>query len=414
MIAPQNLLQLNRDCDCFPITREKVNQSVLSLTDHSEMQNLLAARENYFAATPIFIAPQTVADMQEQIAAIEGFMELPAYQSEIFHRSALAAFAPTKATRGAFMGYDFHITDDGPRLIEINSNAGGAFIVNAIQKAIGGPYQETEQAILDMFQREWELSGKAGAMRSIAIVDETPEDQFHYPDMLLAADLFRRNGLAVEIIDAKELIYKNSAIFAGEMRIDLIYNRLTDFELKHPSHAALRQAWLDEAVILTPDPRHHAVYADKRNLTLLSDPEKHDAYGASSEQKDVLSRIPKTIEIDPKQADKLWADRKAYFFKPFDGYGGRAVYKGAKLTKKTWTHILQGGYVAQELIKPPVRLIGGLKPARQLKYDVRVYSYNGQLLSLAARVYQGQVTNLRTAGGGLAPIIQMANPACRK
>src|SRR5258705_419647 len=30
--------------------------------------------------------------------------------------------------RGVFMGYDFHLTQDGPRLIEINTNAGGALL----------------------------------------------------------------------------------------------------------------------------------------------------------------------------------------------------------------------------------------------------------------------------------------------
>jgi hypothetical protein len=27
--------------------------------------------------------------------------------------------------RGVFMGYDFHLTESGPKLIEINTNAGG-------------------------------------------------------------------------------------------------------------------------------------------------------------------------------------------------------------------------------------------------------------------------------------------------
>lgn len=414
MTSPVNLLQLNQECECFPISRDKVDRSVLSLTDYPNMHELLARREHYFASTPVFISPQMTANMQEQITAIEHFMKLPAYQNDIFQRSALAAFAPAKSTHGAFMGYDFHITEEGPRLIEINSNAGGAYIVNAIQKAIGLPHQKTEMLIFEMFQREWELSGQQEELSSIAIIDEAPEDQFHYPDMLLAADLFRRQGLSVTIVDAKDLEYRNSAIFAKEKKIDLIYNRLTDFDLSRPEHKTLRQAWLDEAVVLTPDPRHHALYADKQNLTLLTDPKIQNAYGASPDQKRALSRIPKTIDIDLKNADYLWLRRKDYFFKPRAGYGGRAVYKGAKLTKKTWAHILQGGYVAQEYIRPPVRVVGNNESARQLKYDVRVYSYAGSPLLMAARVYQGQVTNLRTDGGGLAPVLELTNPTCRK
>ena len=35
-----------------------------------------------------------------------------------------------------FMGYDFHISEDGPKLIEVNTNAGGAFLVSALQRAV--------------------------------------------------------------------------------------------------------------------------------------------------------------------------------------------------------------------------------------------------------------------------------------
>ena len=200
----------------------------------------------------------------------------------------------------------------------------------------------------------------------------------------------------------------------GETKIDLIYNRITDFDFKDPAHGLLRQAWLDEAVIITPDPRHHALYADKRNLMILSDRQTRKELCVSVELDRILSALPETIEVTSQNAKYLWERRKDYFFKPFTGFGGRAVYKGAKLTKKTWAHILEGGYIAQKLIKPPSRLISAVQPARQQKYDVRIYSYNGKPLSMAARVYQGQVTNLRTAGGGLAPVIQYSNPTCHR
>jgi len=140
MTHQSNLLQLNQDCNCFPITRDEIRRSVLSLSDHPDMEMLLSERENYFAATPVFLSAQTVANMREQISTIEQLVKMPAFQNEVFQHSALAAFAPTKSTKGAFMGYDFHITNDGPRLIEINSNAGGAFIVNARQAFLNRHY----------------------------------------------------------------------------------------------------------------------------------------------------------------------------------------------------------------------------------------------------------------------------------
>jgi hypothetical protein len=53
------------------------------------------------------------------------------------------------------------------------------------------------------------------------------------------------------------------------LRIDLVYNRLTDFALEAPANAALREAWLTDAALITPHPRAHALYADKRNLVAL-------------------------------------------------------------------------------------------------------------------------------------------------
>ena len=40
-----------------------------------------------------------------------------------------------------------------------------------------------------------------------------------------------------------------------------------------------------------------------------------------------------------------------------------------------------------------------------LKADVRNYVYAGDVQLLAARLYQGQTTNMRTAGGGFAPVL---------
>ena len=54
----------------------------------------------------------------------------PAYRAVVIDwapASARQDFGP----RGAFMGYDFHMGQHGPALIEINTNAGGAML-NAV------------------------------------------------------------------------------------------------------------------------------------------------------------------------------------------------------------------------------------------------------------------------------------------
>ena len=66
--------------------------------------------------------------------------------------------------------------------------------------------------------------------------------------------------------------------------------------------------------------------------------------------------------------------------------------------------MIKGGYVAQDFAAPGERMVklDGTPEAR--KTDVRLYVHDGELLLTAARLYQGQTTNFRTAGGGFAPV----------
>jgi len=56
-------------------------------------------------------------------------------------------------------------------------------------------------------------------------------------------------------------------------------------------------------------------------------------------------------------------------------------------------------------VPPGERLVEVDGVPTDLKFDVRAYTYAGQVQLLAARMYAGQTTNFRTAGGGFAPVI---------
>ncbi len=105
-----------------------------------------------------------------------------------------------------------------------------------------------------------------------------------------------------------------------------------------------------------------------------------------------------------ERADELWARRKQLFFKPATGYGSRATYRGAKLTRKTWAAILDATYVAQALVAPSERKLMIDGEPRPLKLDLRAFVFRARVQLFAARLYRGQTTNFRTPGGGFAPI----------
>ena len=275
-----------------------------------------------------------------------------------------------------------------------------------------------------MFQAEWRLSGQARPLRSIAIVDQSPTSQYLYPEFQLFQQLFQRHGLDAVIADPSELTWRDGRLWHGALAIDLVYNRLTDFYLEQADSQALRLAWQAQAVVLTPNPQTHALYADKRHLALFSDAARLESLGVPTSTCQVLTaHVPKTEVVSPDQADRLWAERRHLFFKPTSGFGSRAAYRGDKLTKRVWQDILAGDYVAQALLPPGERTIptAGSETAcshvgatTDLKFDLRVYVYDGAIQWVAARLYQGQTTNFRTLGGGFAPVYSLPDspPLC--
>lgn len=206
------------------------------------------------------------------------------------------------------------------------------------------------------------------------------------------------------IADAGKLHYENGRLLSGNAPIDLVYNRLVDFSFERPDHEALRAAYKNNAVVVTPNPRVHALYADKRNLSLLSDQTALRAWGLSPEMLAELAGVPRTVLVTSDNARQLWETRKTFFFKPAGGHGSKAVYRGDKLTKGVWAEIIRGGYVAQEFAAPSERMVKLDGSPEVRKTDVRLYVYDGQLLLTVARLYQGQTTNFRTPGGGFAPV----------
>jgi hypothetical protein len=357
--------------------------------------------------------------MATVVTAVEDVVRTPSFQDAVMNRApAVARFDPGPV--GGLLSYDFHLAAPGPRLIEINTNPGGAFL-----NAVLGRFQRlccadgegldtapvgvlAERALLDTFTTEWRMQRADAPLRVVAIVDEAPAQQYLYPEFLLVAELLRRRGLNAIVCDPRELVVRGGRLYHGDAPIDLLYNRLTDFALANPEHAAIRAAYLAGTVVMTPHPRAHAMFADKRNLTVLSNRAFIEQSGVSPDAIDVLQQaVPRTEIVTPDNREQLWSRRRELFFKPATGFGSRAAYRGDKLTRRVWEQIALSPYVAQELVMPSQRRLG-TSIDEALKVDVRVYAYAGEVKLVAARMYQGQTTNMRTPGGGFAAVLTRA------
>jgi hypothetical protein len=67
--------------------------------------------------------------------------------------------------------------------------------------------------------------------------------------------------------------------------------------------------------------------------------------------------------------------------------------------------------VAQALAPPSERQVRVAGPPVALKLDMRCFVYRGGVQLISARLYQGQTTNFRTAGGGFAPVFTVRDPS---
>ena len=408
--------RLNQECFCITLDHDALCEALQTeVGDPNFCANLIKTRPHLFSNAPVFLAEADTSGMLRIVRAIEAVTRLPSY------RDAALSWAPAIAHHdfgplGVLMGYDFHLAAEGPKLIEVNTNAGGAFLNALLAKAqrtccaeVTAAMNRTEVddfelAVLHAFQHEWALQQRIGTLHRIAIVDDRPEEQYLYPEFLLAQHFFQKQGIETVIADARQLRYQGDQLLMESQPIDLVYNRLVDFAFDHPEHEALRTAYLQNAVVVTPNPRAHALHADKRNLVLLSDQALLRAWRLSPEMLADLAGVPRTVLVTSDNAQHLWETRKRLFFKPAGGHGGKAVYRGDKLTKGVWAEIIRGGYVAQEFTAPSERMIKLDDIPQARKTDVRLYTYDGKALLMAARLYQGQTTNFRTPGGGFAPV----------
>ena len=436
----------NLGCQCKTLDPNRLRKELGRDAGLKEMAAGLAqTHPHLYSSSMVFVSSSTLHAIEQAVGAIERVMALPDYQDLALATAPAIAHKPF-GPLGVFMGYDFHVdasvgsvgqAPGQPRLIEINTNAGGAMLSAALarsQKACCQPMTDglgyntrldaLDDTWFEMFQNEWRLQRGDAPLRSVAIVDDTPDAQYLAPEFALFRQLFQSRGVTAHIAAPGNLQWRDGKLWLVpsdtgigadqaiglEQPIDLVYNRLTDFDLSDKGHEALREAYAAGAVVLTPHPYAHAMRANKRHLVTLSDGELLVRWGVSAQDRQILSdTIPKTVLCAEQTAAgheaALWADRRHLFFKPVAGYGGKAAYRGDKLTKRAWQDVLAGDFVAQAIAPPGLRVVNVDGANTTLKFDIRAYTYQGKIQLLTARTYNGQTTNFRTPGGGFSPVL---------
>lgn len=333
---------------------------------------------------------------------------LPSYLGQIYPQSPdVARYNP--GHDAVMMCYDFHLENGMPRLIEVNTNAGGGMLAY-LAKNPSMPAKHTslseklKNRLLQTFADEMFAysSGCYDKPTRIVILDETPDKQPLYAEMCAFADLFRDWGVPTDIVAPQQLTANHKGVWLDGKPVDMIYNRHCDFYLQNEELAGLRQAYLAGKVCLTPNPYMYFLLADKRRMILWSDPASRTSWDLSEKEGWLLDRVvPKSFLLADLPLEQAWLSRKQYVFKPVDSYGSRGVLIGAKMTRKRFDGLPMQTTLVQDWLPPSMTETADHE---LMKTDFRLFVYRNRVFGITARLYRGQVTNMNTPGGGFARI----------
>jgi len=337
-------------------------------------------------------------DLETMYSFVQVMHELQGNPEYISHLSSqlpdTVLFDP--GNESVLMGYDFHLAPEGPRLIEINNDAGGLFTDSGwlTQPRIPELSESIEMALLEMFPDAWKL---------LAIVDEDIDGQYMYPEMLAFSDLLTRHGRQVHLVNPEKLHLDQNhflCLDTGE-KIDAIYNRHTDFYLQSQELAHIRSSYLSGRVQLTPNPRSYGLLGDKRRMVDWWHPGLLESLRLTGDEIDTIRGcVPEIHLLSELDSEVIWKDRRQWVFKPVARHGGKGVLLGRSMSRKRFSAMPPSETVVQRYI--PASEV--LRDGQCFKVDVRLYTHADRLVALAGRVYQGMLTNFRAPGSGFVPI----------
>ena len=244
-------------------------------------------------------------------------------------------------------------------------------------------------------------------------MDEQIPRQKMYMEFLMYQELLNSWGWPCTLQEAGNLKppTPTGEVFTSKgQKINMIYNRLCDFYFEKFSF--LKQVFLKQQTLISPGPGEYLLLADKHRLCEWCSESFLNTLPLNKEEKKWIQKsVLPAGKITDLPAEKLWHQRRSLFFKPFRGYGGRGVYNGKSITKKTFARLMEEGGIYQKTLQAPVWEEEGAQgnppttPPRRWKYDIRAYAYKNQVSLMVARVYQGQVTNFKAPQSGFAALV---------
>ena len=326
---------------------------------------------------------------------------------------------------------DAFVTPDGPRFIEINSDAPAGFgysdrmarlfeelpVFRAFARSVPVSYRAVHRGA-DPGGASPSGGGRTGPPR-IAIVDWAEVKTL--PDQEILREAFLSRGVECVLVDPREMEISGGRLHAAGAPVDLVYERavLSELVAREDEVRAYLEAY-DGGLCpfvnsfrcrLTEDKAFFAILTDEAFAPLMSEDERALLTRVLPWTRRVAER--RTLK-DGREVDLvpfILANREELVLKPAHDHGGRSVFLGSETPAGEWEAAVRAAldapWVVQERVRIPEEPFPVLDESGELafvslKVNANPFYVAGEEAGAVTRASRSSVINV-SAGGGSVP-----------
>jgi hypothetical protein len=327
---------------------------------------------------------------------------------------------------------DAFLTPQGPRFIEINSDAPAGFgysdamaaafqrlgVFGAFAQERAVSYEVSDRALVGAVVGAWSRRGGPAKPR-IAIVDWA--DVRTRADQEILSRAFAGHGFDCVLEDPREMTFREGRLQAPSGPIDLVYRRavLSEVVEKEGEVKGFLEAY-ESGLVPFVNTFRCRLSEDKAFFAILTDDEAFGGLLTAEERTFVDRLVPWTRKVAERHTRRagrtvdlvphILENRTGLVLKPAHGYGGQAVFVGDETEPAAWEEAVLGAlgapWVVQERVTIPEEPFpvfddGTLRFAA-LKVNTNPFYVRGARSGAVTRCSRSSVINV-SAGGGSIP-----------
>ncbi|MDO5718232.1 MAG: glutathionylspermidine synthase family protein [Tissierellia bacterium] len=183
-------------------------------------------------------------------------------------------------------------------------------------------------------------SKRANDKPNIAIVDFI--DKGTTNEFIRFKEAYNEAGYNCEIVDPREIEYKNGKLMHREYRIDMVYRRAVTMDIMENIDEIEQfiNAYMEDAFVMIGSFRSQIMHT--KLIFKILRLEATQKILSDRENEFLKAHIPNTEEfITEEDFEKVLNDKDSYILKPYDGYASYKVYAGREYSKDEWEKVLK-------------------------------------------------------------------------